>query len=423
LPSVKIDPRNWGKRYWDEVGLEGLVQALEQLKEQAKQPDNVRIDLREIEPLYDTMSVPNDLQDRDEGIQGHFIISLSELHQYLREDREEYERTGVPWSGCYPANEFHELLVAAAVRLLNHHSSDDFEKWLESLPFPLASVLWRYHADIEPSRKNTDLFFFFEALAEFNATIMLSALYTDQELFRANRGEWFYNKNDFEPLSRSTIGEWITIGERLSRFTRQMLSDDRNDLCLRLYGLKTSNLIEPLVGKDLYAILRVVNQHRNDWKGHTGNASEEVEMRRLETLEAQLTSVREKGILDPFARWMLVAPGPTEITEGDTDQELVYKHTVDNLHGRDAIFRKMQVESLCPMKKGRTYLLDAETRRPLELLPFFRIRPSPETKEVACYFYNRIDKGVVRWVSYHFKGDDIVEPDKHVEKVLGDLRT
>ena len=42
-------------------------------------------------------------------------------------------------------------------------ADDDFEQWLERLPFPLASILWRYYADEEPGVKNAHLFNFFEA--------------------------------------------------------------------------------------------------------------------------------------------------------------------------------------------------------------------------------------------------------------------
>jgi hypothetical protein len=67
-------------------------------------------------------------------------------------------------------------------------------------------------------------------------------------------------------------------------------------------------------------------------------------------------------------------------------------------------FRVIPIETVTPMDEARIYLLDSDTRTPLEIVPFFQIRPGPETEEDACYFYNRIqDDGRVRLVSYHFE--------------------
>jgi len=59
---------------------------------------------------------------------------------------------------------------------------ESFEDWIECLPFPLASILWRYHSDLEPIKKLEHLLNFFEATAVFFGTIMLSALDTNKDL-------------------------------------------------------------------------------------------------------------------------------------------------------------------------------------------------------------------------------------------------
>jgi hypothetical protein len=48
--------------------------------------------------------------------------------------------------------------------------------------------------------------------------------------------------------------------------------------------------------------------------------------------------------------------------------------------------------------------------------------PSPVTEEIACYFYNRHDKELVRWVSYHFEGKaERLEPDPAILKVIREV--
>jgi hypothetical protein len=47
---------------------------------------------------------------------------------------------------------------------------------------------------------------------------------------------------------------------------------------------------------------------------------------------------------------------------------------------------------------------------------------TPESEEGACYFYNRVEKEGVRWVSYHFEGKaDRVEPDSAVLKIIEEV--
>jgi serine/threonine protein kinase len=59
--------------------------------------------------------------------------------------------------------------------------------WADTLPFPLASILWHYEGEPDEGAKVDYLLKFFEALAEFVATVLLSACITDHEMFDANR--------------------------------------------------------------------------------------------------------------------------------------------------------------------------------------------------------------------------------------------
>ena len=48
------------------------------------------------------------------------------------------------------------------------------------------------------------------------------------------------------------------------------------------------------------------------------------------------------------------------------------------------------------MDASELYCLDLITRRPLQILHFVRMLPAPDTEEIACYFFNRIEKQGVR---------------------------
>jgi hypothetical protein len=48
---------------------------------------------------------------------------------------------------------------------------------------------------------------------------------------------------------------------------------------------------------------------------------------------------------------------------------------------------------------------------------------SPTTEQNACYFYNRVERDGVRWISYHFENEsEIVKPDDEVLQALSLLK-
>jgi hypothetical protein len=79
--------------------------------------------------------------------------------------------------------------------------------------------------------------------------------------------------------------------------------------------------------------------------------------------------------------------------------------------------------TLTPMDTRKLYFLPIDQLRPLELLPFFRLMTGPITKQEACYFYSRFNGGNVRWVSYHFEGENEINlPDANLEATLDLLK-
>jgi len=58
-----------------------------------------------------------------------------------------------------------------------------FLSWIETLLFPLASILWVYNAEVKAKNKVEHLFHFFEALSIFTCEILLSTIAADDNLF------------------------------------------------------------------------------------------------------------------------------------------------------------------------------------------------------------------------------------------------
>ena len=298
----------------------------------------------------------------------------------------------------------------------NLNQKEGIESWLETLPFPLASILWRYQAAGNAEHKVIHLLNAFEALAQFHGMLMASAFYSNEGFFHEHRNDWFeHGKDNPHTLARSSFWEWVIRCQRLAKTTRQMLSDkDQRDLVLDLYRTDADK-IETIANKGLYAVLETIGRFRNDWKGHTGIVSAKEHERRLAVLQEELTRVR--GLLGGvFENWWLISPGVSSYTGG------VHHYAVEKLVGTRQIFKQEALDTTEVMDTSELYCFDVATRRPLQLLHFVKMLSAPETEEVACYFYSRVEKNGVRWVSYHFeKTAERIEPDSSVLKLIHEV--
>jgi len=281
------------------------------------------------------------------------------------------------------------------------NQDEGLEDWIESLPFPLASVLWRYHASEELEHKQGFLIDFFEALAEFLSTVMLSAFYTDASLFQEQKAYWLGADEGYrESLKRSTFGNWYEVATRLAKDTRRMLSEEREQ-CLELYRATSPRWVQKLADKRIYRALKRVGTYRNDWRGHSGTTiSRPILQKRIRQLKDQLASVRS-AFGYSFERVHLLKPDRMEFRDG------VYYVRVKRLTGSRTFFEETTEETTVPMDTNRLHLLERNASRSLKLLPFFQLMASPRSAQNACYFYNRVEgDGKVRWVSYHYEGAD-----------------
>jgi hypothetical protein len=296
---------------------------------------------------------------------------------------------------------------------------DSLEAWVETLPFPLASILQRYSASINPEHKVAHLLNFFEAATQFLGTLMMSVFHSDQQFFQVHKREWFdAGKDNPHSLARSSFGEWVVRCQRLAKTTRQMLSskikDDQNR-CLGLYRVSDREKIGAIADKDLYVLLERVNRQRNDWKGHTGIVSSKDHERRLTVLQEELTRLRAI-IGTVFEDWWLIRSRPKDYTGG------MHYYQTEKLMGSHQIFNQVELATSALMDSNEIYFFDSATRQPLRVLHFFRMMPVPESEQGACYFFNRLEKINVRWVSYHFEDKPVrTEPDAAVLKLIEEI--
>jgi len=266
--------------------------------------------------------------------------------------------------------------------------------------------------------KNSHLLNFFEATAQFLGTLMASGFHSNAQFFEENKRNWFDSgKDNPHSLARSSFGDWVVRCQRLAKSIRQMLSSKTEDreLCLSMFKMSDSAKIEAISSKEVFSVLEKVGRYRNDWKGHSGIVSSKVQAQRLTLLQEELTRLWS-ALGMAFEDWWLIRPGANEFTRG------VYRFRAGKLTGSRQIFKQIDIETPVVMDSNEIYFFDSTARLPLQLLHFFRMMPSPESEETACYFYNRLDKQGVRWVSYHFEGEaERVEPDAAIISLIQEV--
>jgi hypothetical protein len=278
---------------------------------------------------------------------------------------------------------------------------ESLPEWLDHLPFPLASILWTYHASgADPKVRYEHLLHFFEALAEFMATVYLSGFSSRPGVFEEVRqGLSSALEHAKLSVSQGTFGTWKTIVDYLGKRGRTLLNGDASDaeLCSSLFSSSNHEVLEMLFSKSLGSIIQETNASRNSWTGHGGIVGVQVAEERRAILQATLAKLRDvfRTNWDSFE---LVRPYSCRIRSG------IFENEVDRLMGPRVPFERVERKTTMPLDTDSLYLLPIYESRGLKLMPLVKIMPAPRTAQNACYFYNRQQKDQkIRFVSYHFE--------------------
>lgn len=133
-------------------------------------------------------------------------------------------------------------------------------------------------------------------------------------------------------------------------------------------------------------------------------------------LDSMLHKLHE-NIKDLYERVRLIRPISLSFSNG------VFSNKVEVLTGSNSIFPRITIEALTPLDNTKLYLQLLDTGEMLELPPYFILKNSPADIKNACYFYNRVEKGSTKYVSYYYDGrpEDIEEGEmvfNHIKRLL-----
>lgn len=278
---------------------------------------------------------------------------------------------------------------------LNDINELEIEQWIETIPYPLASILWSSISSNIYEHKVKYLLQFFEAFAEFNFNLFLSGLSSDELFFNIKvRGclekEKDYNSEWFE---KPTFGVWNHLTYCLSNIIRHELNNrSTRHTCLKLFGKPEIEFLEQLASYELNNIFKKASIYRNNWDAHGPRVSEEEYNVRFQELYNLILEIYE--ILgDIFKKSILVIPVQSKLEDG------VQTVTVKKLMTTRPPFRSLDVESHFNMDSSRMYMMDINKKSPLKFLPLILVI------EDICYYYNGKDFNTdqARYSSYHYE--------------------
>ncbi len=276
--------------------------------------------------------------------------------------------------------------------------------WAQELPYPIATALWACEAQRgNEHAAQAQLFHFWEAVAAFVATVLLSALDQDNSLRRSEMESLRATlSKQHLSMERASLGAWLVLTQRLGRRFRDMADSPDADERARVTALfagAPDELVRALCSPDLSTLLTSVVRRRNDWSGHTGAKTNRLLAEQNAWLLEQIEALR--SIVDgTWAGAPLVRAGTSSYEEG------VFVHEVERVMGLNTPFLRETVSVGSPMNRGQLYVVADGAQRGLRIEPFVQLRDSPTAAHFTCYFYNRLDKGEARLVSYHLGGDE-----------------
>ncbi len=300
-------------------------------------------------------------------------------------------------------------------------AGDDLDAWTNRLPFPVASVLLRCRAEVDPRRQLDHLLDFFEAFASCCATLLLSAARADQARWRSLRGKVSRCGDGGRiPFLRPTFGAWVNVGRTVVKALRPELAAGDEDVRGGILGVSDKGFSDALTSKELWDLLDRARAIRNR-QSHGGSVS-------VGQMESRLRELREllgelhQGFGRAFDRVQLIEP-----------RESVYDRSVHRfprarrLQGPNQVFMEGEVVSMEPLNHDSLYLVDRNRRleATLELVPLLRLLPIPESDDSACFFIDRVEAdGKFHFSSLHFTGgpvDPVVDP--LLAELIAELRS
>ena len=300
------------------------------------------------------------------------------------------------------ASNFHEELwrspesyskIQEILKVEENEQEYNFEKWVESLPFPFSSILWESIVVSDFEYKVKYLLHFFEAFSEFNTILILSCLISDSYFFDKEFSRSIENNKQKFWFFSPTFGNWNYFGNFLSkniqRLSRNTFTQNK---ILDLFGNTEPEFLKKITSNELYDVLYQVSKYRNSWDAHGPVVSKEEHENRYKILKSSLSKFYEV-IGHIYDNSFLIIPQSNNYKDG------IYYYTVKKFVGTNTKLKELDIETSIPLETDKIYFYSQEQKKPVHLLPLIKFQ------DETCYFYNHQEKEKyqTQYISYHNK--------------------
>lgn len=284
---------------------------------------------------------------------------------------------------------------------IKKHNAVSFDQWIETLPFPLSSILrdWQRADSTEYEKKYQYLIDFFEATVEFLSMVLLSAYSSNQSLFEFHWQQFKKSVLKKSSIKNATFGTWRMVLKYFGEQTREMLKDkmDGQKHCATMFTDSSLRLPTVISSEEIYDIMSTTNEMRNNWKGHTGRVDEKEAELRHEKIFGEVQKLRNI-IADIWYEIELIQSSYCVLKCG------VFENTVTVLMGSNSAFLHEKRSLGTCLDIDYLYLLKKGESRALELIPLVQFGPCDETPKNTCYFYSKTKNNKFKFVSYYSTG-------------------
>ncbi len=284
---------------------------------------------------------------------------------------------------------------------------NSLEDWISICPFPIASILWKYHANSNTADKIKYLEFFFEGLGELLVMLVLSSFSQNEDYFLKHRTKWFTNERFYNWYLTSSFGNWVSIFKDISIFINKEL-DKGDTLILDLLGNPSVNYLQMIKSSIIKDVLHKTNDLRRDTKGHNYDSDENILKERLKIWEGFLTKILPI-VGNGFSNSFIIKPISSSY------KNKVHDFKVKYLLGDNIIFKENYIKTSVIMDCDDLYLYHSGQPSPTQIIPFIRYVEVHN----AFYFYSKTVGNSYRFVSYH-NGEQGEYHDHQLESELLD---
>ena len=163
-------------------------------------------------------------------------------------------------------------------------------------------------------------------------------------------------------------------------------------------GNPSEAFLEAITDKSIYNILDNVKNDRNYWKGH-GSFLGERKINELLSKHNENLKTLKTNLFSLFSSFELIQAKTIKYQEG------VFNHEVKSIMGSSYFFKTKIIKVKIPMEYDQLYILHKGSERPIKLIPYIKFIRGPKTNNKVFYFYNRIDRNQIRYMSYHNEDD------------------